>query len=48
MDSIKAEGFRSDKKDDARDEGGRVGSTAGVSGLGDGRLQVVNEKQEFK
>ena len=50
MDSIKAEGFRPEKKDGARDEGRRAGAaaTAGVSELGDGRLQVVNEKQEFK
>jgi hypothetical protein len=58
MESIKAEGFRPEKKDKdgAQDEGRRVGAgaeagagaMAGVSGLGDGRLQVVNEKQEFR
>lgn len=44
MDSLKSDGFK--PEDDRSEVAARV--TQGVNGLGDGRLQVVNEKQEFR
>jgi hypothetical protein len=40
MDAMKAEGFKPESKGNKQREG--------TSDLGDGRLQVVNEKQEFR
>lgn len=40
MDAMKAEGFKPESKGNRKREG--------TSDLGDGRLQVVNEKQEFR
>jgi hypothetical protein len=40
MDALKAEGFKPESKGKKQREG--------TSDLGDGRLQVVNEKQEFR
>jgi hypothetical protein len=40
MDAMKAEGFKPESKGNKQRQG--------TSDLGDGRLQVVNEKQEFR